>query len=460
MYFNDLDPLIDVIDEVIPQEDIHISEDDRGELLESVLQIMEDYITANPKAITEPEFEENLLENAREILYTLFDEKITDQDFCLDLDLLLDEAEEIFYETLIPPRSYPDTFIIEMPNAEIIAAQIKYLQDKPQPAQRTKEWYTFRHNLITASNAYKAFENESAKNQLIFEKCKPLITSEEIARQGPTNINTTLHWGQKYEPLSVMLYEYNYNTKVGDFGCIQHETYGFLGASPDGINIDPLTDRYGRMLEIKNIVNREIDLPKKEYWIQMQLQMEVCNLNECDFLETQFLEYKDDDEKSAYQKFVEDGTFTHTEAEQRKGIIMYFAKPDGNPFYEYMPLNIQSQEEYEKWETEIIDKNEANKMAWIANCYWRLHQYSCVLVERNTKWFNDNIQDLTKIWDIILDERISGYQHRAPAKRNKKDANGSILDYLNKSGGCILNINKLGKVTVNKIPPLEKVEPK
>ena len=45
------------------------------------------------------------------------------------------------------------------------------------------------------------------------------------------------------------------------------------------------------MLEIKNIVNREINgIPKKEYWIQMQLQMEVCDLGECDFLETRFKE--------------------------------------------------------------------------------------------------------------------------------------------------------------------------
>ena len=44
-----------------------------------------------------------------------------------------------------------------------------------------------------------------------------------------------------------------------------------LGASPDGINTDKTSQLYGRMLEIKNIVNREINgIPKSEYWIQMQ----------------------------------------------------------------------------------------------------------------------------------------------------------------------------------------------
>ena len=55
-----------------------------------------------------------------------------------------------------------------------------------------------------------------------------------------------------------------YHTQIKDFGCIQHSKYKFLGASPDGINVDPHNERYGRMLEIKNIVNREINgIPKK-----------------------------------------------------------------------------------------------------------------------------------------------------------------------------------------------------
>ena len=54
---------------------------------------------------------------------------------------------------------------------------------------------------------------------------------------------------------------------------------------------------YGRMIEIKNVVSREITgIPKMEYWIQMQLQMEVCDLNECDFLETKFIQYSNEEE--------------------------------------------------------------------------------------------------------------------------------------------------------------------
>jgi hypothetical protein len=50
------------------------------------------------------------------------------------------------------------------------------------------------------------------------------------------------------------------------------------------------------MLEIKNVVNREINgIPIEEYWIQTQLQMQVCDCDECDFLETSFKEYEDED---------------------------------------------------------------------------------------------------------------------------------------------------------------------
>ena len=70
-----------------------------------------------------------------------------------------------------------------------------------------------------------------------------------------------------------------------------------------------------------------------EYWIQMQIQMEVCNLNECDFLETRFIEYENETE------FLNDGTFRYTKDGKRKGIIMYFIN-DGQPHYEYSPWNI------------------------------------------------------------------------------------------------------------------------
>ena len=169
--------------------------------------------------------------------------------------------------------------------------------------QKTAEWYKFRKEHITASNAWKAFGTPASKNQLIYEKCVPLQdtnkgteTSEGIETSEDTKIITpnlsenAMTWGHMFEPLTRMLYESINNTSVLDFGCIEHQQYPFLAASPDGIIVGP--NNYGRMLEIKNVVSREINgIPKLDYYIQTQLQMEVCGLNECDFVETKFTEF-------------------------------------------------------------------------------------------------------------------------------------------------------------------------
>jgi len=57
---------------------------------------------------------------------------------------------------------------------------------------------------------------------------------------------------------------------------------------------------------------------------------------------------------------------------------------------------------------------------------------------RNKKWFQDNIEQLGKVWDIILKERETGYEHRAPNKRVKKESTSK-----NEFQGCLLNIVKL-----------------
>jgi hypothetical protein len=175
--------------------------------------------------------------------------------------------------------------------------ELQGMQDQTQ--QRTPAWYERRHNMITASAAWKAFGTDAVINQLIYEKCKPFMEcGDNTPAAQAVNVDSPLHWGQKYEQLSSAIYQLKNNTLLGEFGCIQHSNPGlsFLGGSPDGINVDEGSPLYGRMVEIKNIVNRDITgIPKEEYWIQMQIQMEVCNLPECDFEETKFTEYEDED---------------------------------------------------------------------------------------------------------------------------------------------------------------------
>ena len=345
---------------------------------------------------------------------------------------LYDEITERFYEEIAPPRVSPATHsIIQDADAvDCFTEKIQTLREKPQPEQRTPEWYSRRNNLITASAASKAFGTQASVNQLIYEKCKKYCASEEHGggggggSTGPMqgSVNSPLHWGQRYEPLTVMVYEHRNRTKLGEFGCIQHDTYPFIGASPDGINIDPTSAIYGRMVEIKNIFNREITgQPKEEYWIQTQIQMEVCDLDECDFVETRFKEYDGEEEyKSA----------TATDANE-KGVILWFQSAPAlsqhgcvsSPIqlYEYAPIGATAAE-YEKWEADMFAKHERLRSIWVRTIYWYLDEYSCVLVKRNKLWFEEAVKVLQKVWTMIEEERQMGYEHRAPKRKTASAA--------------------------------------
>ena len=407
------------------EKSVDVGRNYSDEFVETALLLMNEYVDNNSHLISDPDFCECIEEELTELLISQLEDLLFDDENEEEFESMIEYSIDYFYEHIFPRKSEDtNTFIDRTPIArDAITEQIQRLQLIPQPVQKTEEWYEFRHNLITASNAYKVWESQSAQNQLIYEKCQPLKVVDANSCSG-VNVHSTLHWGQKYEPVSAMIYENMYDTKLGDFGCIRHNQYGCIGASPDGINIDTASVRYGRMIEIKNIVNREINgNPKKEYWVQMQLQMEICDLDECDFLETQFIEYENESDFLNDSSGNEDSSakYTRTKEGCYKGIIMYFADSNGSPIYKYK--DVEMGEEWVKWEESQIQEQENNGVTWIKNIYWKLKHYSCVLVKRNKIWFQYNIQEILKFWKIIEHERENGYDHRKPKKRIKPEAN-------------------------------------
>ena len=362
-----------------------------------------------------------------EISHTIFDGlvlseicKETDDDI---FDMIIELSQLTFENCLdiheIPQRSEPSQININKIPSNI-SEKLNYLREIPQPIQRSSEWYEFRHNLMTASNLYKVFGSDAIVNSLIYEKCKP-FTVQDDRSGGYTNTMSPMHWGTKYEALTVALYEFKNNTTIEEFGCIPHTKYPFIGASPDGIICDPESPLYGRMVEIKNIVNRDIDgIPSEAYWTQMQIQMETCDLDECDFVETRFKEYG-----SEAEFWLDD-----QKKKGEKGVVLYFIRRDCAPVpprYKFSPLNlILETEENESNKQNIQDWIEIAKQEvgeeWILfeTNYWYLDEYSCVLVKRNKKWFEAAVPHIESLWHIILRERVEGYEHRAPKKKNKK----------------------------------------
>ena len=339
----------------------------------------------------------------------------------------------LLFKYFIPKRSYKSTFIRKntkgisynkIINFDKINIQLEKIKSIKQPEQRTDDWYTFRNSTLTASNIWKIFISDYSQTQLILEKCQPL----DINKFKVTNTNSPLHWGQKYEPVSIMYYEKFNNTTVTEFGCIPHSQYSFIAASPDGIVCDKNSELFGRMLEIKNVVSREINgKPKMEYWIQMQLQMEVCDLNECDFLETKFIEYTEKEE------------FENDNITENKGIILQFCHND-SVHYEYAPLYVKStkEKEYSNWYDSKIEINK--EKTFVNTLFWKLEVISCILVLRNKFWFSSVLPSIEFFWNTILKERQDeSYKLRIKDKKileHKNFKNNS--DFPN--SGCLINL--------------------
>ena len=342
-------------------------------------------------------------------------------------------------ETHAPMRSHRESRpILTYPQSNMFRRLHALLSIK-QPEQRTPEWYEMRNNLITASSAWKALGSPATSFSFLKEKVDAYYSRRdaeniEIKKEtstfhtlpeginsadsrpltmerwlGSEQENSPLTWGKRYEPLSVMLYEKRYNTVIQEYGCIIHPKHAYIGASPDGINYKKGSPILGRMLEIKNVYTRVINgTPKEEYWIQMQLQMEVCDLNECDFLETKFNEFDSYDEYVAAREEwnpIEGPPFLNGSVDMHFGTIAAFStslpEHEGGIYYEYCPVGLNLDEQ-DAWLNQIREAREAEGYHWYRAIYWQLVEFSCVLVFRNRSWFSAVLPKLNEFWERVM----------------------------------------------------------
>jgi YqaJ-like viral recombinase domain len=456
---------IEGVDAMETDDDPDMQLDNMTELeLESeILKEIDEYVQYNLLGYSSPTFHEDLIDYVLDSTYdaavqcNIMEESESNYQ---QLQELVSTLVENYFHTMNihVVRSYPPHTKVPIQNVDQIRTQIAHLKSLPQPPQRTPEWYAHRHNLITASNIYKALGSDALYNSLVCEKCKPLITqgqgkgtegtqhkdasqpeygcgnhaySEGLRRSPPEYVNTqsSLHWGNKYEPVSVMVYEAMFPGCVVDsaFGCIVHPHYAFLGASPDGIVV--AGSREGHMVEIKNRVSKDITgIPSLAYWTQTQVQMEVCELEYCDLFETSFKEFAD-----------EDAFYENAGLHEYRGVILYLVsrKETGIPRYEYMsPMkvceDVLERTAVNAWIQER--RNEAGKdFIQVEVQYWYLNEVSCVIIPRNRAWFQAALPRFQDIWATIERERVSGYEHRLPKKRTQTHTVSDLRSF--QSGG-------------------------
>lgn len=215
------------------------------------------------------------------------------------------------------------------------------------PEQRTNPWYYQRYNMITASDVATALNSNryQTSRDLLEKKCK----SYEIpSHEGPMNLN--IEWGVKFEPIAHEIYEDICKTDLYEFGLMSHPIYPWLGASPDGVRED------GIMVEIKCPRNRQLSLEiPYMYWIQMQIQMEVCNLYKCHYFDCKFVKCTEE---------------------------------------EYLNNLEHNKKNVNKIYTGLLQM-EAGPL------YWQLDDYKLTTVDRDSKWFKNSLKELKIFWDNV-----------------------------------------------------------
>lgn len=282
-----------------------------------------------------------------------------------------------------------------------------------QPEQRSQEWYNLRNGMITTSDWASVLSNKKYKNpyssrkELLMKKC---------GMGKPFTGNYYTQWGVKYEAIANSIYEHKYNTKILEFGLIQHPVHKHLGASPDGISTD------GIMLEIKCPPKRQItDKVPGYYWVQVQGQLEVCDLERCDFLQCKIEEYYDEldyfQDTNLYRGCVLEYTNTNTNQ------LVYF--------YSEFRLDIIELNNWEK--TLNITDNLINQR----KTFWYLSKIACMPIYRNREWFNESLPELTQFWDDVIAhrnmddiERTSKLKVKTRAKSKPKPVNTIKLNYI------------------------------
>lgn len=294
--------------------------------------------------------------------------------------------------------------------------KVLFLRSLTQPQQRSNEWYENRNKLITASEVasclvltekvLKEYNKNFPKSKMkiskgyanpyesletyIRRKCNNYYLYKEQGRFENFSNNEYTSWGKKYEPIATRFYSLVNSTKINEFGLITHQTLDWLAASPDGITND------GVMLEIKCPFTRKIsiDSVKLYYWCQMQIQMEVCDLDRCDFLECEIEEISREKFLETDDLLIQNG-FT--------GILIENCDiTDDEKKYIYPDENKQmTKAEFLNWVDSVVN-SVVNSVPNHVLYYFNIYKQQILPVNREKNWFENIKPDLKKVHDQIM----------------------------------------------------------
>lgn len=134
-------------------------------------------------------------------------------------------------------------------------------------AQGSLEWFDLRKGRVTASNAWKLLE----KGYKYATEQKPVMTTKAMER------------GKILESEALELYSrIKGDIEILTVGFVTNPKYPNAGASPDGVAGDKLIEVkcFG---DNKHLAVSKGDIPF-EVMAQVQMQMMICELDECDLV--------------------------------------------------------------------------------------------------------------------------------------------------------------------------------
>lgn len=249
--------------------------------------------------------------------------------------------------------------------------QLAKLLKIPVVEQKSPEWYKMREDIVTASDFAQALGKGKfgTVKQFFQKKCEKSKDDGAASKTNPF-----FKWGNMFEPVALDIYSIMRGVKVHSFGLIQHPTQKFFGASPDGIN------ELGQMVELKCPKRRKIafgDDVVQQYYYQIQGQLDVCGLEECDYFECDF------DVCETEEQFIE-----VSEDYNYRGVIVEVS--DNSYLYK---MN-ESTESMLSW-SKSFDRP-------ISYVYWMLRGYNIQRVYRDTKFLNENLKLLNDVWNKVI----------------------------------------------------------
>jgi putative phage-type endonuclease len=356
------------------------------------------------------------------------------------------------------PEAYVSDFITSLNpelhlsdlNEEKIKKQLEWLKNQPHYPQKSDEWFKFRNGGITASAAYKVLSGlPSDYDYLLKEK---VIASQEFKQL----TGKACSHGILYEEVAQYIYQRKFKVKIEEYGCIRHKSYSHILSSPDGIvnNVEDDGDRkmLGRMLEIKCPYSRVLNgLPLYSYFVQCQLQLEVCDLEYCDFYECVFKEYTEIDFMSIFEK---------TPPLYYGVVIQYIdesvdksggGKKETKYFYPLEDDDVKSFQTRIQTEIDLILLDYSNNV--IKYSYWVLEQNNIVTIKRDRAWFESVRGKIKDFWDTVERKKkenlLFGKQNILPAMNiNLLDENQDTNKMASENTGNTLLKKELAKKEV------------